>query len=385
MHPHQNRYRPWKGFLLGLLAYFVPGIFMPALRAQSLFDSLYATRSLEVYFESGKAVLDAEAQAVLDSVLIDFQKLQGQKSVRVTAHTDSVGGLDYNESLSSLRAEAVITWLQQHGVDAEEIVSVDAFGERLPAHSNQSEAGRRRNRRATVEVARVVPMTTLTGRVTHIGTGQGLAATLYFRSKTRADSTRTDSTGHYQVRLPKDSVVKIEAVAQHYFFASTVLRLYGSPELYKKYKQSPNIELSPAKPGEKMVLRELYFVGDQAILLISSEPELPKILRFLQLNPDLNIEIAGHINLPYPKAHHFPLKPGQTPAEYMMSTEPAWRLSLSTERAKTVYTYLLEHNIPEKRMTYKGYRNNEMLFPHATTAQEMEQNRRVEIRVVGKE
>ena len=370
-----------KVFKISILAHCFLSTFIPPLPAQSVFDSLYATRTFEVYFESGQADLDAEAQAILDTVASGFQILQGQKSVRITAHTDSVGRADYNEALAKRRANAVSVWLRQHGVPGDEIVSVQAFGERQPTNPNQTESGRRRNRRATVEVARVVPMTTLAGKITNQKTGVGVTATLTFRTKSRTDSIQTDTSGLYRVRLPKDSVVKIEAVAHHYFFESVVFKLYGSPELYKKYKISPNIALPPANPGEKMVLRDLFFVGDQAVLLKSSEPELPKILRFMQLNSDLNIEIAGHVNRPFPEAHHFPLKPGQTPAEYAMGLEPAWRISLSTERAKTVYQYLLRNGIPAERMTYKGYRNNEMLFPHANTTREMEQNRRVEIRV----
>ena len=39
-----------------------------------------------------------------------------------------------------------------------------------------------------------------------------------------------------------------------------------------------DIELQPANEGEVADIENLYFVGDQAILLPKSEPELPKIL-----------------------------------------------------------------------------------------------------------
>jgi outer membrane protein OmpA-like peptidoglycan-associated protein len=145
-------------------------------------------------------------------------------------------------------------------------------------------------------------------------------------------------------------------------------KIFGSPELYKKYKVNPDIVLSPAKVGETAVLRDLFFVGDEAILLKVSEPELPKILKFMQLNPDLKVEIAGHINGP----------------NLVMRNEPLWRQSLSERRAKVVYDYLLKNGIPAGRMTWKGYMNTQMLFPNPKSEQESEQNRRVEIRVVEK-
>ncbi len=355
-----------------------------SLSAQSVFDSLYSTQSMELYFATGKADLDIESQRVLDSVVTIFNRLQVGKMVRITAHTDSVGGSESNESLSKHRAAAVSGWLEKHGVPSAAIVSVKTYGERSPAAPNATETGRRRNRRATIEVAQVVPMATFAGRVTDKTTGQGVVASITFRTKTRMDSTQTDTSGRYSVRLPKDSVVKVETQAKDYFFESVAMKVMGSPELYKKYKVSPDIQLPPAKPGEKVILRNLFFIGDAAMLLKVSEPELPKILKFMQLNPDLMIEIGGHVNVPYPQEHNFKLASWQTPADYAMSKEKPWKYKLSQDRAEMVYGYLVRNGIAKSRMTFKGYLNSQMLFPHATSTQEYEQNRRVEIKVTGK-
>jgi len=369
-----------KQLLACLLAFATTG----GASAQSVFDSLYAANTLDVHFSSGKAELDPSALAVMDSVLKYFASINTEKIIRITAHTDSVGRTDQNENLARRRAAAVTTWLEKHQVPRTAIVSVQTFGERAPLKSNATEDGRWRNRRATIEVARIVPMTTLTGRITDQQTGKGLESTLLFRSKTRQDSLRTDTSGHYSVQLPKDSIIKIEAIARNYFFESVAMKMFGGPELYQKYKLSPNIQLPPAKPGDKAVLRDLFFVGDQARLLKVSEPELPKILRFMQLNNDLIIEIGGHVNVPYPSNHHFRLAPGQTPADYAMKQEEAWKQGLSLSRAETVYRFLLQNGIDKSRMKTKGYQNSEMLFPHASNAKQQEQNRRVEIKVLGK-
>jgi outer membrane protein OmpA-like peptidoglycan-associated protein len=225
-------------------------------------------------------------------------------------------------------------------------------------------------------------MATLSGRVTDKSTGNGVQSWVSFRSKTRTDSVQTDTSGRYRVRLPEDTVVKMEAVAKDFFFESFALKVLGSPELYAKYKVSPNIELPPAKMGAKAVLRDLFFIGDAAILLKSSEGELPKVLKFMHLNPKLKIEIGGHVNVPYPKGMQYPKMKGLTPEQYVMEKEPMWKQGLSQQRAETVFSYLVQNGIDSLRMSTVGYKNNQMLFPNAVTGKEQEQNRRVEIKII---
>ena len=130
-----------------------------------------------------------------------------------------------------------------------------------------------------------------------------------------------------------------------------------------------SIPLLPIEVGEKVAIKNLYFVGNKAILLKKSIPELPKVLKFMQLNPKIKIEIAGHINAP-----------GRTLTQLKL-----WEKDLSTDRAKTVYDFLVENNIAEDRLTYKGYANTQMLFPKVNSSlTQQAQNRRVEIRILEK-
>ena len=55
---------------------------------------------------------------------------------------------------------------------------------------------------------------------------------------------------------------------------------------------------------------------------------------------------------------------------------------LSEQRANTVFKYLLDKGIDAERMSTYGYGDRKMLFPKAVKADEMEQNRRVEIKVI---
>jgi len=334
--------------------------------AQSVFDSLYVAHEAELYFAFGKHELSAEAETTLDSLAAQWARLHPAVKLRLTAHTDSVGSLENNLALSQRRAQVVKTALAKRGLPPEKIEPA-YFGERKPVAANATEEGRQRNRRATLELFTSIPMMPYSGQVKDQQTGAGIPATVHFSTRSRRDSVETDSIGFYAVQLPKDSVVKIEAFAEGYFFKSVMQRLYGTPEMLRRMREQPaELTLVPAKTGEKAAINNLFFVGNQAILLKSSEPELPKVLKFMQINPNIQVEIAGHIN-----------QPGMAPEAL-----EKWEWELSVNRAKLVYDYLLKNGIAAARMTYKGYGNTEMLFPHrGASAEEQEQNRRVEIRV----
>jgi len=339
-----------------------------AAASQSVFDSMRVSHTMEVYFAFGKHDISPETASILDSFAHTWLNLTPAPKIRITAHTDSVGHYKDNLALSQRRAQTIKTALAQRGLPVENI-DLAYFGDRRPAANNTTDEGRQRNRRATLETFTTVPMVSYSGAVKDQKTGKGIsAATVYFSTQSRRDSIETDTAGFFAVRLPKDSVVKTEAYAKGYFFESIMQRMYGTPEMLQQMQREPALlTLAPARAGEKAIIKNLFFVGDEAILLKSSEAELPKVSKFMQVNPDIHIEIAGHVNYP-----------GVVPAALEKFT---WTLSVN--RAKRVFDYLRKNDIGAVRMSYKGYGNTEMLFPNLGASEaEQEQNRRVEIRVV---
>ena len=73
--------------------------------------------------------------------------------IYIDGHTDIIGSRRDNRELSKLRAERVTTYLLQKGVPADKIIS-RYHGERYPTVSNNSVAGRERNRRVTIRLER---------------------------------------------------------------------------------------------------------------------------------------------------------------------------------------------------------------------------------------
>ncbi len=320
-------------------------------------DTVQILHTAEVYFPLGRWNILLESQQLLEEAAALGQRADSQGvRFRIAAHTDAIGRSESNRHLSMRRAQAAAAALEALGIARSSMVLL-AYGEEMPVAPNDTEAGRQRNRRAEITAYRAVPMTPFLARAVDQKTRAPVPATVYLSLSGWRDTLAADARGYFRHRLPKDSSIHLQVFAPGYFFHSASL-IVGVDTLVE-------ILMAPAVSGEKMALRNLLFYGNQAVLLPESEDELSNILRFMQMNPQVRIEIAGHINNPL-------LKPEQ------LST---WEWELSVNRAKLVYNYLLRNGIAPERMRYKGYGNAEMLYPKPTSEEEQAQNRRVEIRI----
>ncbi|BCN92598.1 hypothetical protein THMIRHAM_03830 [Thiomicrorhabdus immobilis] len=102
------------------------------------------------FFEFNKAILKEEAKPTLNDYA-EYMKKHSEVQVKVTGHTDSVGSLSYNQTLSEARAKAVKTFLEEKGIDAQRIQAV-GMGETQPVATNKTREGRAENRRVELEI-----------------------------------------------------------------------------------------------------------------------------------------------------------------------------------------------------------------------------------------
>ena len=93
----------------------------------------------------------AESVAILDQA-IDTLKRNANVRVEVDGHTDSKGSDAYNQKLSERRAHGVYEYLMSHGVPASQISGERGFGKTQPIDTNDTAAGRQRNRRVELKV-----------------------------------------------------------------------------------------------------------------------------------------------------------------------------------------------------------------------------------------
>lgn len=102
----------------------------------------------ETLFRTGEVILTARAYQELDKVL-DKIKLIPNASQRIEGHTDNTSGYEYNNKLSLLRAEAFYNYFisTRRNRDKFEIIG---RGEDFPIADNNSQEGRRANRRVVL-------------------------------------------------------------------------------------------------------------------------------------------------------------------------------------------------------------------------------------------
>jgi OOP family OmpA-OmpF porin len=110
----------------------------------------------QVKFKTNSATILPESDAILTAVVAILTEHPEIEKVLVEGHTDNRGGKAYNLRLSDRRAQAVVAWLVKHGVDNARLSS-RGFGLTRPLEPNDTEEGRRNNRRVEFHIESTTP------------------------------------------------------------------------------------------------------------------------------------------------------------------------------------------------------------------------------------
>ena len=144
-----------------------------------------------------------------------------------------------------------------------------------------------------------------------------------------------------------------------YLFYSENFSLVG---LETKNPFNISVLLNPIEIGNKVILNNIFFDTNKFDLKSESIGELQKLVEFLTVNPTLHIEISGHTD-----------NVGNNQANQ----------TLSENRAKSVYQYLIDNKIDAARLVYKGYGEIQPIAPN-TTDEGRQKNRRTEFKIISK-
>ncbi|MBK6264986.1 OmpA family protein [Marivirga sp. S37H4] len=99
-----------------------------------------------IFFDFGKATLKAESDDELNK-MVNFLEQNNNVNVEIAGHTDNIGNDAFNKKLSQLRANRVMKYLVDKGIDKNRLNAV-GYGEERPLVSNDDEVmGREINRR----------------------------------------------------------------------------------------------------------------------------------------------------------------------------------------------------------------------------------------------
>lgn len=107
-----------------------------------------------VTFQSASSQLNPAFHDVLNSVALVLKEYE-KTMIEVAGHTDSVGNAAYNQGLSRQRAHSVASYLISQGINQQRILTV-GYGESRPIASNDTAAGRSKNRRVELTL---IPIT----------------------------------------------------------------------------------------------------------------------------------------------------------------------------------------------------------------------------------
>ncbi|MDB4989721.1 MAG: rane protein, partial [Myxococcaceae bacterium] len=110
--------------------------------------SSHKTLSTRVYFELARASLDAQAKGELGALAEQLK--QGKRAI-IVGNADASGKQTGNSQFARRRAEAVAAQLKLLGVDPTSL-TVQVANADQPRATNETEEGRRENRRVDVLV-----------------------------------------------------------------------------------------------------------------------------------------------------------------------------------------------------------------------------------------
>jgi flagellar motor protein MotB len=200
----------------------------------------------------------------------------------------------------------------------------------------------------------------LTGKVIDGVTKEGVMAQLEFidvdQSKVIA-TTLSNDTGLYTARLPEAKAFGVEINAKGYLFFLDMVDLTGKEPEVPVYN---DFNLEKVEVGTKVVLENIFFETNKATLKPESYPQLEQVLKFMNSNPTVRMEISGHTD---------------NVGSLKLNT------NLSQARAEAVVKYLVERGIDPSRLDSKGYAFSQPIAPN-DTAEGRAKNRRVEFKIL---
>lgn len=211
------------------------------------------------------------------------------------------------------------------------------------------------------EFIRPVPVTYVKGRVADAKSENAISAKIEMVDIDRPNEIikmQTDVNGEFLMGLPLGKNYMMNISAPDHLFYSEHFGLNDVKAACDPYLLE--IHLSPVEPGSIAILRNIFFDTGSFELLPESVSELNKLREFLNMNSSINIEIGGHTD--------------------NVGTEQ-YNLELSSKRAESVYRFLIQKGIEEKRLKFHGYGFSMPLKSNETEGGRAV-NRRTEFRIL---
>lgn len=288
------------------MKYFIPVLVGCLLSCSAIAqnDSLIG----KVYFYFDQHKLSHDAANYLRTL---ENQLEQYSSIRLTGRADERGGLAYNDTLSERRIKSVANYLHAMGIPTDRITSKAALGKRSPLATEETNLSKRRYLNRVVEIW-----------------------------GTPVRHSNEPSTLHQRASDPP---------------AAPVTTAVNIQEQIKEGKSN-------------IVLNNLNFEGGRHVLLPSSQPTLQAIVEVMKNNPQLEVEIRGHICCSAVNEDGLDIDTGER--------------VLSRNRAREIYQYLINNGIAANRLSYRGMGGSQKIIAEEASEEDRITNRRVEFIII---
>jgi len=283
----------------------------------------HASDTLSVYFPLGKAELKNDAIRSIDSMIKKRIIKPGEK-VMIIGYCDFIGAKKKNDSLSYERAENVMVYLISKDFSIRDIELCIGKG-KIEREGMKSKDGYQPDRKVDIV-------------------------------KKSAEPTRP--------------IVK------------------GKPKPVAPPKQAVT-EIAKVEVNQAVSLNRIFFEPGSHVLIESSGPQLDSLYTILEANPKIRIQIEGHICCLISSPGERPVKifakekddnPETAYDVYETSTPDL----LSFARARAICKFLVDKGIDKHRIKYKGLGMTHNDAVKENSEEDMQRNRRVDIRVLEK-
>ena len=286
------------------------------------FDTLY------VQFDFDKSILTDRGKQSIDSFFSAIMQSGFVKNIHLTGHTDNIGNLGYNDTLSVMRVFAIKDYLYLKGATDKLITQQIGWGKRKPLFDNSTDENRWLNRRVELVITSI--------------------------PKVRPNPA---------AKASPPPAKQITPVAKN-----------PTPKPQPKPKEHATIydfvKDTDTKTGDSIILKNLNFLGGRHFPINASYKTLEELMQVMRDVPTLKIEIQGHICC-------------EVNGGDAVDTDTGTR-DLSIQRAKFVYDYLKGNGISAERMRYTGFGSGRKLFTEELNEVQQLANRRVEIKILSK-
>jgi OmpA-OmpF porin, OOP family len=207
------------------------------------------------------------------------------------------------------------------------------------------------------------PVILVSGNVYNKKTLQPLSASLIYETlpdgNVAGNGLSNPTDGAFKMVLPYNKNYLIRAQADHFFAISENFNLdslikAGYKEIHK------DLYLVPIEIGSVVRLNNVYFDFDKWFLRPESFVELDRVVKMLEENPAVEIEMSAHTDSRGSDEYNF---------------------KLSDNRARSVVAYILSKGISATRIISNGYGETKPVVPNDTD-DNRQLNRRVEFTIL---